>query len=180
MTKKNLIHWLSVIVIGIALGFAIQFVKAWTEPSATPPNGNLGAPINTSINDQVKGNATQGKISAKDFCLNSDPTKCLSTVGGGFGGTPSGTIDGRISTLIWSGGATAGLSNSCTDEPPGFCRGLTPMCEGGWTVKQIGWDSSGGDNLPYCDHIPGLGVCDWGGPSGWVGYTAYTYTCVKD
>lgn len=53
-TKKNLTYWLGVIVVGIALGLALQFVRAWTEPSAAPPGGNVGAPINTSVNVQTK------------------------------------------------------------------------------------------------------------------------------
>lgn len=53
--KKNPItYWLSVIVIGLALGLGLQFVRAWTEPTAAPPNGNVGAPINTSANSQTK------------------------------------------------------------------------------------------------------------------------------
>jgi hypothetical protein len=54
ITKKQLTHWLSVIVIGIAMGFAIQFAVAWTEPTAAPPGGNLGAPINTGATAQTK------------------------------------------------------------------------------------------------------------------------------
>lgn len=54
MKQKKITHWLSVIVIGIALGFALQFVRAWTEPSEVPPDGNIGAPINTGSNTQTK------------------------------------------------------------------------------------------------------------------------------
>ena len=53
-TNKQITHWLSVIVIGIALGLGLQFVRAWTEPTTAPPNGNVGAPINTSVNPQTK------------------------------------------------------------------------------------------------------------------------------
>lgn len=52
--SKQLSHWLSVIVIGIALGLGLQFVRAWTEPTQAPPGGNVGAPINTSGNYQAK------------------------------------------------------------------------------------------------------------------------------
>jgi len=45
---KQATYWLSVIVIGAALGLALQFVRAWTEPTTTPPGGNVGAPLNTS------------------------------------------------------------------------------------------------------------------------------------
>ena len=53
-TRKQTIHWLKVAVIGIALGFALQFVRAWTEPTTTPPGGNVGAPINTGAQKQTK------------------------------------------------------------------------------------------------------------------------------
>ena len=83
MNKKQITHWLKVAVVGIALGFGLQFVRAWTEPTATPPDGNVGAPINTGTVDQTKGDTSSGKINAKDFCLNGgDSTKCLSAVVG--------------------------------------------------------------------------------------------------
>ena len=96
-------HWLSVIVIGIALGLGLQFVRAWTEPTQARPNGNVGAPINTSSNEQSKA----GKIKAQDFCLN-DNSKCLSTISGtpapwpqlyqcpNASGHCGGTCDGRL------------------------------------------------------------------------------------
>jgi hypothetical protein len=79
--SKKMEYWFSVIAIGVALGFTLQFARAWIDPPQNPPAGNLGAPINTSTNDQTKGNATSGTIFAKDFCLNSDPTSCLSNAG---------------------------------------------------------------------------------------------------
>jgi hypothetical protein len=48
-------YWLSVVVVGVVLGLTLQFVRAWTEPTVAPPNGNLGAPINTGGNMQSKG-----------------------------------------------------------------------------------------------------------------------------
>jgi hypothetical protein len=54
MNKKQITHWLKVAVIGIALGFALQFVRAWTEPTEAPPGGNVGAPINTGAQTQTK------------------------------------------------------------------------------------------------------------------------------
>lgn len=45
-----------VIVLGaLAAIMAVCFaVLAWTEPSAVPPEGNVSAPINTSVNSQIK------------------------------------------------------------------------------------------------------------------------------
>jgi hypothetical protein len=62
---KQVIYWLSVIIIGIALGFGLQFVRAWTEPTQAPPGGNLGAPINTGSQDQTKaGGLTAASLKA--------------------------------------------------------------------------------------------------------------------
>ena len=82
--KKQLTYWLSVAIIGIALGFGLQFVRAWTEPTTAPPNGNVGAPINTGANVQEKGDATHNG----DICVwNGGVKKCLSAAGSSGGGT---------------------------------------------------------------------------------------------
>jgi hypothetical protein len=62
--KKNQIaYWLKIAVLGIILGFGLQFVRAWTEPTQTPPNGNVGAPINTGGNAQTKAGAFSSSTS---------------------------------------------------------------------------------------------------------------------
>jgi len=86
--QKKLIFWLGIIIIGIALGFALQFVRAWTEPTQAPPGGNLGAPINTGPNKQVK----QG-----DICTTvTGEEKCLSTLVS----FPACTLKGGIPTMF--------------------------------------------------------------------------------
>lgn len=102
MNKKQITHWLKVAVIGIVLGFALQFVRAWTEPSVAPPGGNVGAPINTGASVQTKiGTATQ----LADICVDPDGTgankKCLSTAGGSI--TPGGGYytDGYCDQAVW-------------------------------------------------------------------------------
>lgn len=54
MKTKKLAYWASVTTLGIVLGVSLQFVKAWTEPTAPAPAGNVGAPINTSAVPQTK------------------------------------------------------------------------------------------------------------------------------
>ena len=51
---KKLSYWTSIAALGIILGISLQFVKAWSEPTAVPPAGNVGAPINTSATGQTK------------------------------------------------------------------------------------------------------------------------------
>ncbi len=53
---KKSSYWLGIIIFGAILGVSLQITKAaWTEPALDPPNGNIGAPINTSSVPQVKG-----------------------------------------------------------------------------------------------------------------------------
>jgi hypothetical protein len=52
---ENAVWWSGVIMVGFVLGLTIQFVKAWTEPTAAPLAGNVDAPINTGIGQQWKG-----------------------------------------------------------------------------------------------------------------------------
>jgi len=54
---KSVSYWMSVIVVGIILGVSLQFAKAWTDPASSPPNGNVGAPINTGLIAQIKSGA---------------------------------------------------------------------------------------------------------------------------
>lgn len=52
---KRFAYWLEVAALGIVLGLVIQAARAWTEPSMSPPGGDVGAPINTSDVQQAKG-----------------------------------------------------------------------------------------------------------------------------
>lgn len=51
---KKIAYFASVVVVGMVLGVALQFAKAWTEPSSSAPNGNVGAPITTGSAEQTK------------------------------------------------------------------------------------------------------------------------------
>ena len=68
--KKQISYWSGVVAIGIVLGFSIQFVKAWTEPTAPAPGGNLGAPINTGTLTQLK-NGQLGSVGGGSWALGS-------------------------------------------------------------------------------------------------------------
>lgn len=63
MTKKNVFLLLAfTFVITLVLSISVQsLVAAWEEPSATPPNANVAAPINEGTDTQAK----QGKFQAQ-------------------------------------------------------------------------------------------------------------------
>ena len=46
-----------IIITSFVVGLSLQLVHAWIEPTLTAPNGNLGAPINTSATTQTKSGA---------------------------------------------------------------------------------------------------------------------------
>ncbi len=48
------VYWMKVISLGLILGISIQFAKAWTNPTSTPPGGNVSGPITTSGVGQYK------------------------------------------------------------------------------------------------------------------------------
>jgi len=91
---QRITFWLGILVLGTAVGLAIQFTRAWVEPLTTAPNGNIAAPINTGATTQVKKGG--------DICVdtNSDGVNeaCVSS-GGSGGGVPDGSI------VMWSGSA---------------------------------------------------------------------------
>lgn len=121
MNKNQFTYWLSVIVIGIALGLALQFVRAWTEPTSSPPAGNLGAPINTSATAQTK---------AGNLNVNGGMLIGTSTTGGNKG---AGTINADqvcirgVCNSAWPSGSSGGGGGGGSTPPPNIAIG----CDGG-------------------------------------------------
>lgn len=105
--NKQILPTLKISLLAIVLSFGISYAIAWTAPTATPPTGNVSAPINTGATDQTK---------AGDLCTTKGgTTKCLSTAQFALPGitltaTPSSIQNGQTSTLSW----TATNSTSCT------------------------------------------------------------------
>src|SRR3989344_2487882 len=60
---KQIFSALRVSALAIVLSFGLSYVYAWTAPTATPPTGNVSAPINTSATAQTKaGGLTFGSL----------------------------------------------------------------------------------------------------------------------
>lgn len=65
---KNIIQPLKLITLALILSVGISYVSAWTAPTVTPPNGNVSAPINVSVNSQIKaGNLQADQLFAYSF-----------------------------------------------------------------------------------------------------------------
>lgn len=100
--EKKIYHrltlWLGVLVLGTIIGISIQFSRAWVEPSATAPDGNIAAPINTGASEQTKVGTMAKKA---DICV--DPygkgdKKCL----GDLVSFPACTLAGGVPTMVGS------------------------------------------------------------------------------
>lgn len=62
----------AIITFGAAL--AVSYVFAWTQPSSSPPFGNISTPLNTSSAAQTKaGNLSiSGDANGTRLCINGD------------------------------------------------------------------------------------------------------------
>jgi len=146
--SKKFAYWLGVIVVGIALGFAIQFVRAWTEPGSTPPAGNVGAPLNTSDKEQTKegglllgsstpgGNKGDGSLNANQVCIRG---VCQTTWPSGGNSYPS---NGWCSLSVGWESSKAGCYYLWKCWDGGGCGQLSRFCAqhwGGQNFNQGSW-----------------------------------------
>lgn len=54
---KQTFSTIKTLLLAVILSFGLSYALAWTAPTATPPGGNVGAPINTSTTPQTKAGA---------------------------------------------------------------------------------------------------------------------------
>ena len=192
-TKKQITHWFSVIVIGIALGLALQFVRAWTEPTVAPPGGNVGAPINTGGLTQVKagtlginsnGNLVGLTVNGNVGIGTASPSQKLDVTGGlELGNVTSAPT---VGTIRWSGtdfegymGATEGWKSLTATGGGGGASGSQEFKSSGtWTcptgvtnVKVTAVGAGGGGGRSYWT---GGAVSGGGGGSGGISTTFVT------
>jgi len=143
--EKKLHHkitfWLSVLFLGTVVGTAVQFTRAWVEPdpSATPPGGNIAAPINTGPVKQTKvGTAT----SKADICVDAygdGDEKCLSDLIS----FPACTLAGGVPTMV---------------------EGSVTLCKFPGSTCGAGWHKYPNDTLYYNETI--AKTCTGGGSCG--------------
>ena len=72
---NNIFKSIKLLALALALSIGISYVAAWTAPTATPPNGNVSAPLNVSANPQTKsGNLGASWLYAYSYRDAGDPT----------------------------------------------------------------------------------------------------------
>jgi hypothetical protein len=167
---ENAIWWSGVIMIGLILGISLQFVKAWTEPSAAPPGGNVGAPINTGLLGQIK----QGVLQVAGLTVFNDPA--VSGV----------DVKGKVLTAQNANGAVAwaaGGGGGCYVDyslPVGASVGTTCKVSGfavQGSAGKWGYCRNPGLNDSYWLPRPPLGACP---PVNWTSYDlGEAYVCCK-
>ena len=82
---KKFGYWTSVVALGTVLGVSLQFAGAWTEPASAPPTANIGAPVNTGDNVQIK----QGTLQVNNAIVSGSTTATPSPA-------PNGTSTGNM------------------------------------------------------------------------------------
>jgi len=121
---KTLPLCVGVFVLSTIIGYA---VLAWTEPDKTPPENNIAAPINTSINDQTKlgGLNVQGT-----FCVG-NPASCKIAV------KPTACGTGQYVVAIQSDGTVTCSGGGPVTPPPvtPFNVPVTTACNNDLSAK---------------------------------------------
>ncbi|MDD3607652.1 MAG: hypothetical protein PHQ20_02555 [Candidatus Moranbacteria bacterium] len=80
-------YWLGVVAVGLIIGLSIQFTVAWVNPPASPPTGNVGAPLTTGAGSQYKmgGGINIYNTGDKEPILPPDSWSGNDSFWGGFG-----------------------------------------------------------------------------------------------
>ncbi len=148
---KKTIQTFKLIVLSLVLSFGISYAFAWTAPTATPPSGNIAAPLNTGVSAQTKVGAltVNGSLSAPTLCLGG---VCRSI-------WPSGNVIDTLSSTLLAGNnagsqsitGVASLTANGTISVPtlclnGDCKSVWPISGGGNIIDTLSSTLTAGNN----------------------------------
>jgi len=121
--RNQLLDSAKIIILAIVLSFGLSYVMAWTAPTATPPAGNVSAPINTSATAQTKiGGITVGSLTTAGIAtvgsLNAgNGSISTATNISGWGVLADHVVANNI-TLSSAGGALSFYDNTSMNTAP--------------------------------------------------------------
>lgn len=105
---KQIFSIFKVSALAVVLSFGLSYALAWTAPTATPPSGNVSAPINTSATAQTKeGGLTFGSLynGNPNYGINgaTNPNRLIVNNGLGESALTLGTYSGGYGLDLWVG-----------------------------------------------------------------------------
>ncbi|HBB44198.1 MAG: hypothetical protein UW27_C0011G0010 [Parcubacteria group bacterium GW2011_GWA1_44_13] len=147
--KTQLFDALKVSALAIVISFGLSYAFAWTAPTATPPTGNVSAPINTGTDLQTKaGNLTVANLGANTITLTGTATVndvYITSIGKWASELfPVNLVNGQHTASQCSG-----LGGSTVDITGGkLCKLAGASCPAGW-VKYQSWSTTSNINTNY-------------------------------
>ena len=158
--KTQLFDALKVSALAIVISFGLSYAFAWTAPIATPPNGNVSAPINTGADLQTKaGNLTVANLGANTVILTGTATVndvYITSIGKWASELyPVYLVGGQHTTSQCSG-----LGGTTVDIGGGskLCKLAGASCPVGW-VKYGNWSTTSNTNVNYTSNGGTRGAC---------------------
>lgn len=147
--KIQLLDALKVSVLAIILSFGLSYALAWTAPTATPPAGNVFAPINTGADLQTKtGNLSVANLGTNSITVTGTATVndvYITSIGKWASELYPVYLIGSIHTTSQcssAGGVTIDITGGK------LCKLSSASCPVGWTKYQ-NWSTTSNTNLGY-------------------------------
>lgn len=137
--KKNVMQTLKVVILALVLITGVNYVFAvdWTPPTSTPPAGNTAAPLNVTVNGQVKDgglvlNASRTATYGLQVMNTASQYGLVVTSNGrvGIGNLPDNASLDIFGNIRIRGG-TPGLGKVLTSDEEGLGTWQTPATGGG-------------------------------------------------
>lgn len=139
-------YWTGVVAFGLVAGLGIQFARAWVSPAQTPPDGNVGAPINTGAIDQVKQGIIRAVAGLQTPNLRVEPIDANGDNVISGDENPTGKV---LAAVDESGDIAYAAGNGGGGS---YTAWGTTSCASGWTVAYTG------EGREF--YVPGTGIGD--------------------
>lgn len=157
--KIQLLDALKVSVLAVVLSFGLSYALAWTAPTATPPTGNVSAPINTGASLQTKtGNLSVANLGTNSITVTGNATvnDVYITSIGKYASElyPVNLVNGQHTVAQCSS-----LGGTIVDDGTGkkMCKLAGSSCPVAW-AQYNNWSTTLGQSLTYSNETV-IGIC---------------------